>query len=218
MKAKVSKLFLISALTASMTLTATAIPINITVDNAGNWLQDGGPPVGALSLASNAFYETFVGGVSNDKAANLVFLQGVIANWNGAPNSPTLNPATSSAALPGDNGSIGDTSSYSVPAGYEYVVFHFGNGNAGAGGGPHNADENGWWSAWYLGGEAVSFTLPQEGTPLENLGGFSSARYFNLVDPGPGTTVPEGGTTVVVFGLTLLGIAGARRMTLLRKP
>ena len=99
------------------------------------------------------------------------------------------------------------------------MVFHFGNGNAGAGGGPANAGENGWWSAWYLGGEAASFTLPQEGTPLENVGGFSSARFFNLVDPNgtPGTPVPEGGTTLAVFGLTLLGIAGARRMVLKRK-
>ena len=80
MKVKVSKLFLISVLTASMPLTAAAIPINITVDNAGAWLQDGAAPVGALSLASNAFYEALVGSTANSKADNLTFLQGIIAN------------------------------------------------------------------------------------------------------------------------------------------
>lgn len=198
---------------AAMAFLATAIcssaaVMNITVDDTGGYLQNGaGPPVDPdLSLASIAFYSSFnAGSTANDPTSNLAFLQGVIGNWNSNYN-PDLGAATT---LAHQVDSIGGAQSFTAPAGYDYVVFHFGNGQAGAGGGPNNADENGWWSAWYLGGLSQLFTLPVEGNPAEPVGGFSSARFYN---GGPPTNnVPDGGSTLVTLGAGLLGLGGIRR-------
>lgn len=186
---------------------ATGAVMNITVDASGNYLQNGVSDPD-LSLASTAFYQDALGitsGTPNSKADNLTFLQTVIANWNANPGlGSSLPDATSAAPVPADNGSLGDINSFTAPAGYEYVVFHFGAGPAGGG---SDKDETGWWSAWYLGGESATFSLPVEGDPAKNLGGFSSASFFN------GTTekVPDGGTSLLLFGLGLLGLGGAKR-------
>lgn len=197
---------------AATTLVSPAAVMNITVGAGGVYLQDGiiNPD---NSLASVAFYESFVGSTSNSKASNLLLLQGVIANWNGSLLSPPVMPAaTSSVSVPDDNDSIGGGGSYTTAAGYDYVVFHFGNGQAGAGGGPSNADENGWWAVWYLGGESKSFSaVPTEGAPdAQPVGGFSSARYFN--GSPPTNRVPDGGTTIASLGAALLGLGGLRRL------
>ena len=204
----------IFALALGITATNAAV-MNITVDGGGNHLQNGVSDP-ALSLASIQFYSSFNGGsTSNNKSANFNFLDGVINNWNSNFN-PDLPAVLSDAGVPADVDSIGGGNTFDAPAGYAYVVFHFGNGQAGAGGGRRNADENGWWSAWYLGGAAHTFTLPVEGDPAENVGGFSSARFFNPTDdPGDDDdeVVPDGGTTLIMLALSLIGLGGAHRIT-----
>jgi hypothetical protein len=194
---------------AAITTCASAAAINITVGSGGSHLQDGTGLVSdpALSLASNAFYSSFQNPIStaNDKDNNLAFLQGVIGNWN--THNPDLPLVGSAASVPADVGSIGDTSSFAATAGYEYVVFHFGNGQAGY---RNIDDETGWWSAWYLGGNSHVFSLPTEGG--EPVGGFSSARFFNpipsvLVLP---QSVPDGGTTLALFSISILGLFSLR--------
>lgn len=196
-----------AAILAAATACASAAAINITVGSSGNYLQDG-PGDPDLSLASNAFYSSFQNprSTANDKANNLAFLQGVIGNWNAF--NPDLPLVGSAASLTADVDSIGGTSSFTAPAGYDYVVFHFGNGPAGY---KNVADETGWWSAWYLGGSSHEFSRPTEGG--EWVGGFSSARFFNptpsvLIPP---RSVPDGGTTLVLFSCSVLGLFSLRK-------
>ncbi len=81
---------------------------------------------------------------------------------------------------------------YNAVAGFDYVVFHFGGSRGG------------WWQAFYLDGDGGTFNLPiVGGNPV---GGFSSARYYN-----PHSSVPDGGTTVMLLGTAFGVIAVARR-------
>lgn len=165
---------------------AQAIPINITVDAAGNLLN---PPTG---IANDAQYTAAAGGGSNDPSTNLAFLTTLVTRWNAVYN-PDL-PAPGALAL--DQGVLGGVTSYSGPAGYQYVVFHFGTGQAGTAG-P-------WTQAFYLGGAAISFSgVPLIGTAP--VGGFSSARYFGT------TSVPDGGATLMLLGGALVGLGALRR-------
>lgn len=215
------------ALAASM-LTSSAVVLpgtNITVDENGFYLQNGAPPPagdgnGANSLASKAFYDSFnpEPGNANSKASNLKLLEGVIANWNNADLYDDVPLATSAADLPDDIGNIGGLGSFTAIAGYDYVVFHFGGGPAAAHGqepGAGDPDEDGWWSVWYLGGQSKFFgAVPQEGIPFENpenVGGFSSARYFNGRTP-PDARVPDGGATITSLGVALFGLGCLRRL------
>jgi hypothetical protein len=184
--------------------------MNITVDGGGKYLQNGAgpPPNPDLSLASFAFYSSFQNPVStaNDPINNFDFLKGVVTNWN-SYNPDLVTPIYSIAAA--NNDDIGGSNTFTTAAGFDYVVFHFGGGQAGDGGaktgGEYNP-ESGWWSAWYLGGESHNFTLPQEGDPLQPVGGFSSARYFN----GTPTNAPDGGATMALLAVSLLGLGGVR--------
>ncbi|MGE3539866.1 MAG: PEP-CTERM sorting domain-containing protein [Candidatus Tectimicrobiota bacterium] len=172
---------------------AMAVPINITVDAAGNLLH-------GVGVADEAQY----GQPNNNPSSNLAFLMNEINNWNGVPLAPVL-PAADPLELNQD--SLGGGSSYSGPSGYEYVVFHFGAGQAGGGG----VSRGGYWSAYYLAGDAITLAaLPQING--ESVGGFSSARYYGIHDDngggggGGGSQVPEP-STMFLLGSGLL--AGA---------
>src|SRR5687767_12858916 len=126
---KFLKLFsLLAGLAATV---ASAVPINITVDTSGDLLN-------VVGIASKTQY----GQGDNNPDSNLAFLQTEIGYWNDN-NNPDLPDAEGPVAL--NIGSIGDAGSYTTVAGYDYVVFHFGNGGAGSPGG--------WWQAFYLGGQ-----------------------------------------------------------------
>ncbi|MBK1875542.1 VPDSG-CTERM sorting domain-containing protein [Pelagicoccus mobilis] len=182
---------------------ASALVMNVTVDSSGNYLQDGNLN-SANSLASVAFYQTALGiasGNPNNRGDNFKLLDYVVKNWNNNKN-PKIPAAVLGSTPTADNGSLNGIKSYTTAAGFDYVVFHFGNGKAGGG---SDDDEKGWWAAWYLGGQSATFGLPQEGDPLEDVGGFSSARYFN-----PTTSVPDSGTTFALLGAALLALVGFR--------
>lgn len=182
----ITKVLQVGAVVAGLwSLSASAIPVNITVDAAGNLLNGSG-------VAKKAEYKSLNGGFnSNNPEKNLAFLNALIGNWNGV-NDPDLPTALAPVAL--NDGSLGGVSSYTAPSGYDYVVFHFGAGQAG---------QNGWWQAWYLGGAGGTFTLPSVGG--KSVGGFSSARFFNS------QRVPDGGATLSLLGVALLGLAALRR-------
>jgi VPDSG-CTERM motif len=160
-------------------IVASAIPINITVDSNGDLLNTSG-------VASKSQYSQ----KNNNSTSNLDFLNQEIDRWNNY--NPDL-PLSSPLALSVD--SIGDTQTYNTLAGYDYVVFHFGNGSAGSPGG--------WWQAVYLGGQSDLFTTPAVNG--QSVGGFSSARYFGA------SQVPDGGATLVLLGAALGIVEIARR-------
>ncbi|MFO1448889.1 MAG: VPDSG-CTERM sorting domain-containing protein [Opitutaceae bacterium] len=168
---------------------AFALPTNITVDGSGVLLN-------TIGIANNTQY----GQGDNNPGSNLTFLNGLIGNWNGAfnPDLPT-NPT-----LANQLDSLGNVTSYNALAGYEYVVLHFGAGQAGGG----QVSPGGWWQAYYLGGGGGSFGLPSVGG--ENVGGYSSARYFG-VTPTSGPKVPDSGATAGLLSLGIVGLALLQR-------
>ena len=168
-------------------MTANAIPINITVSSTG-----------ALLNGTGVANKTQSGQGNNNPTSNLNFLNAEISLWNGEFN-PDLAAAIGPEAL--NDGNIGDKQSYSAVAGYDYVVFHFGNGIQGSAKSP-----GGWWQAWYLNGDGGAFNVPSVGG--QSVGGFSSARFYN---PHINNNVPDGGTTAMLLGAALGVIGMARR-------
>jgi hypothetical protein len=169
-------------------MAGTAAPINITVDASGNLLH-------GVGVADEAQY----GQPNNNPESNLAFLDMLIGNWNGVPLAPVL-PASGDLEL---NQEDLDGNSYTGPTGFEYVVFHFGAGQAGGGG----VSPGGYWAAYYLAGAAISL----DDVPIingESVGGFSSARYFGLHENGtPREVVPEPVSLLLLAsGLGLVGI------------
>ena len=167
-------------------MTVKAVAINITVDSTG-----------ALLNGTGVANKTEYGQGNNNPTSNLSFLNKEIGFWNGAFN-PDLAAAVTPVALNDENFT---GSSYIADAGYNYVVFHFGSGQAGGSGG--------WWQAWYLGGAGYTFALPTVGG--QPVGGFSSARFYNRAT----TSVPDNGSTVLLLGtaVVVLGLA-SRRMAI----
>lgn len=165
----------------------TASALNITVDGAGALLHTTG-------VADAAQY----GQGNNNPGSNLTFLNNMIGNWN-ANNNPDLPSAIGPVALNIDE-IEDDVKSFVAADGYDYVVFHFGAGKAGA----QRRSPAGFWQALYLGGTGGTFTVPVDQLG-RSVGGFSSARYFNKHG------VPDAGSTLALFGLALTGFAFVSR-------
>jgi hypothetical protein len=176
----------------SLSASALPVPVNITVNTSGNLLNGSG-------VANSTQYATLHGlsPSNNNPDRNLAFLNALISNWNGV-NDPDLPLAVGPVAL--DVGSFSGNS-YTAPLGYDYVVFHFGAGPAGG----QQVSPGGWWQAWYLGGGGGTFSVPQVGG--KNVGGFSSARFFNRQP----SRVPDGGATLTLLGAALLGLVALQR-------
>jgi len=221
-----------AALTFALPLTY-ALPINVTVDSAGDLMN-------GVGVANADEY----GQGNNNPTSNLAFLNEVVGNYNDF--NVDLPTPTSPVAF--DAGSL-NVSSYTTIGGYDYVVFHFGAGQAQYAEIPawipditvpaeynkkgklihaayvipgHYADPqweksaSGWWAAYYIGGmEGITFSVPIPGPDDDYIyngkpvGGFSSARYYNphVVN------VPEGGFPVSLLGAVLIAMAlVARRL------
>ena len=183
---RISTLLFATVLAVALGSTAAlATPINITIDAAGNLLN-------TIGIANDAEYLAAAGAGNNNPGTNLAFLTTMIARTN-----PFYNPDLPAAgALALDQSWDPGVPSYAGPAGYQYVVFHWGGGQANS--------QGGWYSAYYLGGAAISFaSVPLVGTAP--VGNFSSARYFGTV------SVPDGGMTLSLLGGALVGLGILRR-------
>lgn len=190
-------LAILAGIALSCAVQAKADTINITVGAGGTLLND---PSGA---ASKTQYEALNGSLGNNNPeSNFSFLTGVIGNWNGASKTPTMGAADSTGwteATGFSGNSEGIFGFTGVSGTFDYIVLHYGNGSAGSPGG--------WWQAFYIGGENLStltFTVPSVNG--EDIGGISSARFFN-----GGATVPDGGMTLILLGAALSGVALIRR-------
>lgn len=227
-------------------LPAFATVINLTVNTSGILYH-------GVGVANKDDY----GYGNNNPESNLAFLNTEIANYNAFynPDMPVaVGPVGASFDLSGN--------SYSSIGGYDYVVFHYGAGQAQFGSTPawvpevvvppvyHPAvlnpkgkvikaaytvpgytipghftevewekSQGGWWAAFYIGGASgITFNVPTPGPSYEDyvynglpVGGFSSARYFNVHREPPPPSVPDAGSSTALVGLGLLTLAYFRR-------
>lgn len=102
-----------AAITLGVSL-AQALPINVTVDSSGNLMN-------GVGVANADEY----GQGNNNPGSNLTFLTEVVGNYNDF--NPDLPTPYSPVGF--DAGSL-NVSSYTTIGGYDYVVFHFGAGQA----------------------------------------------------------------------------------------
>lgn len=84
--------------------------------------------------------------------------------------------------------------------GFDYAVLHYGKG-------PNGATPGGGIVFYYLNGMTGNYAFPTNGLGPNGFGGLSSIRLF----VGGPTTVPDGGTTVMLMGIALAGVALLRR-------
>lgn len=182
------------AFATGLAVAVNATPINITVNDAGSLLN-------TIGIADSSYYTSKVPPPrTNNPADNFAFLNVEIGYWN-AKNNPDLPTAVSPVNAFDLTGN-----SYTSIAGYDYVVLHFGTGSASP------KSKGGWWQTFFLDGQGgFEFNRPTVGGGL--VGGFSSARYFNV---HPETisfrhNVPEAGATVGLLGLALGGLVIASR-------
>lgn len=126
------------------------------------------------------------------------WLQSLITAYN-AVNEPDLPALSATPAV--DFSASGNITELTINVlGYQYLTVHWG--------GPQKNPNNDHTQAWYLGGTLEQFQLVApvfRGKPY----GLSGYRLWNEV---PVTRVPEGGSTLTLLGLALLGLwAAARR-------
>jgi hypothetical protein len=84
--------------------------------------------------------------------------------------------------------------------GFDYAVLHYGAGRGGSPGGGI--------VFYYLNGMTGNFDFPNDGLGPNGFGGLSSIRLF----VGDSTSVPEGGATLMLIGIGLVGIVLLRRL------
>jgi len=133
------------------------------------------------------------GGNGNSPDDDFFRLQTVINDYNAAhPGSPLPTPVNIQFVGNGNN----DQFASGGLSGFDYAVLHYGAGSGGTPGGGV--------AVYFLNG-ASSFTFPATGLGPNGLGGFSSIVLYD------GVPVPDGGTTVLLLGTLLSGLALARR-------
>ena len=122
---------------------------------------------------------------ANNQASNFFRLQNVVTAFNlvNDPDLPTpiLDGAVNlGSRVVGAGGLIG----------FDYAVLHYGKGPGGTPGGG---------VALYFLNAATAFTFPANGTGSNGFGGFSSLTLFKA----NGTSVPDGGSTLILLGAAL---------------
>ncbi len=134
------------------------------------------------------------GGNSNDDANNFFRLQSIM---------PAANLAYLGLPAPVSGGAVdvGNLSGDISVTGFVYAVLHYGKGSDGIGGG-------GGVAFYYLNGFSV-FNPPDNGLGPNGMGGLSTVTLFKGNSNTPG--VPDGGSTLVLFGLVLSGLGLLRR-------
>jgi hypothetical protein len=208
------------ALLAGLT-TANASVINVTVDSAGA-LYNG------VGVATKDEY----GYDNNTAESNLGFLNTVIVNYN-TFNNPDLPGAVGPVGA--DFGSLGGVNSYETIGGYDYVVMHYGTGEAAFGDAPawvpevvvppvyHPAEYKPNGSLKKAAYTEPGYTIPghlDETTWHKSSGGWWAAFYiggtsgisFNVPIPGPA----YGG--LVYNGESVGGFSSARYFNSHREP
>lgn len=174
--------------TASALVSARASVINVTVDSSGV-LYNG------VGVANKDEY----GYPNNNPDSNLGFLNTVLGNYN-TFNNPDLGPAAGPVGANFD--SLGGVNSYTTIGGYDYVVFHYGAGQAAYGNAPAWVPEVIVPPTYYTHGSKAGqikdpgYTIPGHFAETDwekSSGGWWAAFYiggtsgivFNVPTPGP---------------------------------
>jgi hypothetical protein len=174
--------------TMSGLITANASVINVTVDTSGV-LYNG------VGVANKDQY----GYANNNPESNLGFLNTLLGNYN-AINSPDLPAGVGPVGA--DYGSLNGVNSYTTVGGYDYVVFHYGAGQAEYGEAPAWVPEVVVPPVYYTSGSKAGqiktpgYTIPghfAETDMQKSSGGWWAAFYiggaagisFNVPTPGP---------------------------------
>lgn len=189
-----SSLPTLSRVAAILTVAATlaagvahAVPINITL---------------SLPLSESSTLVTDVRMKSVGNAGN-----GVVFEWLSDDVAYYNEIFSASLPTPVGDGSNGVTpfystnKSYAVLDGYDYAVLHYGVGPGGAPG------SGGGLQIWYLDGTTGNFDFGSKGKGPNGKGGISFLRLYK----GEDHNVPDGGTTVILLGLSLSALVAFRR-------
>ena len=160
------------------------------------------PAIDALDMQKNGTGGAGGNGNANNVESNLFRLETVLENYNSEKSVnllalPDLVGATQVGATQLSSNVVGTGGLL----GFDYAVLHYGKGSGGIG-------QGGGVAFYYLNG-ASEATFPAMGTRPNGLGGFSSLTLFKGKDPA--TSVPDGGSTVILLGTALGVIAAARR-------
>jgi hypothetical protein len=146
-----------------------------------------------LDTAPYIYPTTTVPGEPENQGVGTIrsWLQALVDEYN-ADNDPDL-PAVQNGPAVDYKAPSGITTVVIPVAGYTYLTIHWG--------GKRSSDHS---QAWYLGGDLTTLELV---SPTGK--GLSGYRLWN---PVPVTRVPDGGSTLTLLGITLLGVgAWARR-------
>jgi len=219
---KLSKILSGTALVMGLASSAHAVAIN--VDSAGTNITNEG-----VSLVPFIWQGTAAAPDNNNAATRFDWLAtggtytpGQVQGYN-LITSASLPQPTNSVAVVSDDSAAGNVVGYSLGAGFQYyVTAHFG----------------GYYVAWvidatnlgdkytvptsinaviganaYGAAQVIAMRLDDNGKNVKyNGGGLSNVRIWQGGEiPDDGLAVPDGGTTVSLFGLSLLGIGGLRR-------
>ncbi len=160
-----------------LTSISNATPINISVDSSGNLVGD----IAFKDLPNNNPTSNFNALVTDVSVYNSVFGNTLPdPSFNGFANYENLN----------------GTLAVDI-TGFSYAVIHYGRGS-----GPGSTPGGG-IVFYYLNGMTGDFLFPANGLGPHGYGGISSIRLFG----GSPVSVPDGGTTAMLLGISLVGLA-----------
>jgi len=151
------------------------------------------PLDGTSVLVSDVSAQDIPGNGLGD-AVVLAWLQSDVSTYNNNNHKTLSAPISGVDFGTGDNGVVNVT-------GYEYAVLHYGKGPGGKG-------QGGGLVAVDLNGLTGVQTFDLSGSGPNGNGGLSFIRLYNA---SGGQTVPDGGSTVALFGIGLFGVGMLRR-------
>jgi hypothetical protein len=132
---------------------------------------------------------------NNNPQTNFNFLLNQISLYNSFNGASLQNP-TFTGYFDGSSNTVSLT-------GFDYAVIHYGTG-------PNGQGQGGGVEFFYLNGMTGNFTFAANGLGQNGFGGFSSIRLFS----GNGASVPEGGATAMLLGVSFLALLGLRRFAI----
>jgi hypothetical protein len=192
---KIRRLLAISGIVATLVSaspSAFGVLINITND------------LGSPAALVSDYDKGAVGSMGQDNVFN--WLSDIVDSYNLDLNSGTDLPDPVGGGSGGFEALVENSGGTIDLTGYKYAVLHYGKGKGGAG-------QGGGVVAFYLNGTIGDYTFPSNGAGPNGKGGLSFVRLYggqNGTTPPP-NSVPEGGSTIALLGMTLLGVGALRR-------